>query len=385
MAERVASPEAAAQAPVWDEGAYRTQEADEARAVVLLEGARVRGRYALEANGQKVTLRRLDEASVRPFPDRILPMLAHAAPYPEREEEYAFEPKWDGVRGLAYIDRGRLTLRSRNLNDITAQYPELRALAQKYADRQLVLDGEIVAPDESGRASFQRLQNRLGVVQRGLAQKRSEEHPIVYVVFDVLYVDGHDVSAFPYEERRALLESLELHGPSWRLAPMRVGEGRDLLAMSEWEGVVAKRLGSAYEPGARSRAWIKIKRQKRQELVIGGWSAGRGSRAGSIGSLLVGYYEPDAGDVPRFHYAGSVGTGFTQKTLDGLQRLLLPDVRSTSPFHERVDKKGVTFVEPRYVAEFEFTEWTSDGKLRHPSYKGLREDKDPRQVAREEM
>lgn len=376
--------DAAGGAPIWDEGAYRTESADGQRAVLVLEGTRVRGRYALERVGERVTLRRLDPASARPFPDRILPMLAHAASYPEHPDQFAFEPKWDGVRAVAYLDRGRLTLRSRNLNDITAQYPELQGLAEAYADRQLVLDGEIVAPDDSGRPSFQRLQNRMGVVQRGLAKTRAESHPIVYVVFDLLYADGHDMMARPYEERRASLAALALHGDAWRTAPMQVGDGRDILAMPEWEGVVAKRLGSPYEPGARSRAWIKIKRQNRQELVIGGWTAGRGARAGQIGALLVGYYDTADDASSPLRYAGSVGTGFTQKTLDALHRLLEPDVRKNSPFAGPVDKKGVTFVEPRFVAEFEFTEWTSDGKLRHPSFKGLREDKEPRQVTREE-
>lgn len=385
LAEPVARGGDAERVPVWDEGAYRTESLEAGRAVVVLEGARVRGRYALERVGARVSLRRLDEASIRPFPDRILPMLAHAAAYPENPGEYAFEPKWDGIRAIAYLDHGRLTLRSRNLHDITSQYPELRALAEAYRARQLVLDGEIVAPDVSGRPSFERLQSRLGVVRRGVAAARSMDAPVVYIVFDVLHADGRDLTAQPYEERRAFLESLALHGPAWRLAPMQRGEGRDILAMPAWEGVVAKRLGSAYEPGARSRAWIKIKRVRRQELVIGGWSAGRGARAGRIGALLVGYYEPRGDGKPLFRYAGSVGTGFTEKSLGLLRALMEPDTRGTSPFDDPIDKRGVTFVEPRHVAEFEFTEWTSDGKLRHPSYKGLREDKDPRQVTREEL
>ena len=385
-AEPVA-PQDATRAPVWDEGRYRVESADDEEVIVLLEGARVRGRYAIRGDGGRLALRRVDPASVRPFPDRVLPMLAHASSYPENEEEYAFELKWDGIRALAYVDGGRLMLRSRNLNNITSQYPELAALGEALRDRQVLLDGEIVAPDENGRPSFGRLQGRLGVAQKGLALKRSEDVPVVYIAFDILYLDGHDVMAQPFEERRALLDSLHLEGPAWRVSPVRIGDGRDLLAMKGWEGIVAKRLGSAYEPGARSRAWIKIKQQKRQELVIGGWSPGRGSREGRIGSLLVGYYEAagDESQPPRFLYAGSVGTGFTQAMLEGLQRLLQRDVRETSPFDTPVDKKGVTFVEPRYVAEFEFTEWTSDGKLRHPSYKGLREDKDPRQVTREEV
>lgn len=376
--------------PTWDEGRYETEATTGEAVVVRFDGAKVRGRYAIEREGDRMVLRRLDPASVRPFPDRILPMLAHASGYPTNEHEYAFELKWDGVRAIAYVEGGRLTLRSRNLNNITAQYPELRGLAEALRSRQVVLDGEIIALDEHGRPSFQLLQNRLGVVQKGLAQKRSAEVPVIYIVFDILYLDGHDVMPLPYEERRELLESLPLTGPAWRVAPANIGDGKHLLEMPGWEGVVAKRLGSAYEPGARSRAWIKIKRQKRQELVVAGWTEGKGSRNGRIGALILGYYDatPDEarerGARPRFLYAGSVGTGFTQATLEGLKRLLEPDVRDTSPFDAPIDKKGVTFVEPRYVAEFEFTEWTADGKLRHPSFKGLREDKDPHQVVRED-
>lgn len=316
----------------------------------------------------------------RSFPDGVLPMLATAAPYPANEGEYAFEPKWDGYRAIAYLREGRVTLRSRNLNDLTDEFPELAGLATALGGRRAVLDGEIVALDESGRPSFQLLQNRLGVTHRGRA-KRDEGVPIAYIVFDILHLDGQDTMPLAYEERRRILEALPLRGDRWRVSPSVVGDGHVFLEMPGWEGVVAKRLGSRYEPGARSRAWLKIKTQKRQELVIAGWTPGRGSRAGGIGALVVGYYD---GDVLR--YAGKVGTGFTEKALDALHRLLAPTVRQTSPFGERIAEiKDATFVEPRYVAEFEFTEWTSDGRLRHPSYKGLRDDKDPRDVTREEM
>lgn len=322
------------------------------------------------------------------FPDRVAPMLAHAGAYPAREEEFGFELKWDGIRAIVSLNEGQVNVRSRNLNDITEQYPELAGLAAAYPGRQMMLDGEIVAPDEEGRPSFERLQSRLGVTQRALARARSETHPVVFIVFDVLFLDGRETMSLPYEERRALLDSLALHGDAWRVSPVRFGDGRGLLAMEGFEGVVAKRLGSTYVSGSRSHAWIKIKRVRRQELVIGGWSAGQGSRAGRIGALLVGYHEPavsGAASRSRFHYAGSVGTGFTDAKLDELQRLLTPDVRETSPFDTPVDRKDVTFVEPRYVGEFEFTEWTSDGKLRHPSFKGLREDKEARDVTREEL
>lgn len=368
--------------PVWDEGRYVVEAADEDEVVLMMEGRRVRGRYALLQEGVgRLALRRVDPASMRPMPDALLPMLAHAAPYPEDEEAYAFELKWDGIRAIAHVKGDKARFRTRNLNDVTAQYPELKGLGKALHGRSAVLDGEIVAPDEQGRPSFQRLQGRLGVTQRGFAARRAQEVPVVYVAFDLLYLDGHDLMSLPYEERRGMLESLPIDGPHWRISPSLVGDGKALLAMPGWEGIVAKRLGSPYEPGARSRAWLKIKTQKRQELVIGGWTRGKGSRGGRIGALHVGYYDEEG----RFRYAGKVGTGFTQSVLEGLERLLRPDVRKTSPFADPVpDKAASTFVDPRYVGEFEFTQWTSDGRLRHPSFKGLREDKDPRQVVREE-
>ena len=383
---------APAPAPVpWDEGRWRAQGPSGTATVVLLEGRRVRGRYALgpEPNG-RWSLRRLDPPTLRPMPDHVLPMLAHAAPYPADPENWAFEPKWDGVRTLAYVEKGKVRLRSRTLLDVTSHYPELDGLAEALPRRQAILDGEVVSLDGRGLASFERLQQRMGIGNRAAALAKAEEVPIKYVVFDLLYLDGHDTTGLPYEERRGLLESLGLEGEGWTVSPSRMGDGRGLLETKGLEGVVAKRLGSAYEPGARSRAWRKVKVQKRQELVVGGYTRGRGARAGRIGALLVGYYdvtpaEADArGEPQRLLYGGSVGTGFTEATLRDLQRRLEPHRRGASPFANPVDKKDVAFVEPVLVAEFEFTEWTGGGRLRHPSFKGLRVDKDPREVTREE-
>ena len=376
-------------APLWDEGDYRVVQLDERRATLHLEGRRVRGRYALEERAGWV-LRRLDPASMRPMPERVLPMLAHRSSYPSDPENYAFEEKWDGIRALAHVHDGRVTLRSRNLSNVTSQYPELQGLAEALGETQAVLDGEIVALDASGRPSFQLLQGRFGVSARSTAQAKTQEAPVVYMVFDLLYLDGHDLTSLPYEERRRRLVNLPLDGPRWRVSPARIGDGRAILADPRAEGVVAKRLGSPYEPGARSRAWLKIKEQRRQEFVIGGYTPGRGAREGRIGALLVGYYDatPDEarrrGVPQRFRFAGSVGTGFTSTVLRGLERLLEADRVERSPFADDVEKPGAVFVEPRYVAEVEFTEWTREGRLRHPSFKGLREDKDARTVVREE-
>lgn len=303
----------------------------------------------------------------RPLPDRVLPMLAQAGEYPREPTKYAFEVKWDGYRAILYNDEDKLWIRSRNLHDITRDYPELAAVRTRLQGRRVVLDGEIVAFDDEGHANFQALQSE----ERKL--------PVVFVAFDLLYLDDRDTTKLPYEERRALLESLDIGGREAQVSPMIVGDGRAFLAMPGVEGVVAKRLGGVYEPGARSSAWIKIKLTKRQEFVVGGWTVGRGSRRGKIGALLLGVFDGDA-----LEYVGSVGTGFDDATLDALARRLAPLRRESSPFEGVIDKGDAVFIEPRLVVEVEFTQWTRDGRLRHPSFKGVRDDKDPREVAREE-
>jgi bifunctional non-homologous end joining protein LigD len=373
---RPAAPAAEPAGEPWDEGRYRSEGARG----LMLEGRRVRGRYALRAAPDGWLVERLDEAWV-PMPARVLPMLASPSDYPRDEESYAFEPKWDGIRALAYVEGGRATLRTRNLVDVTGQYPELARLGERLKGHDALLDGEIVAFDERGLPSFQLLQARLGVTTPRVAHARASDVPVVYLVFDVLWHDGRDAMRLPYEERRRILESLPLGGDVVRLSPSVVGSGRALLATPGLEGVVAKRLGSLYEKGARSRAWLKIKEQRRQEFVIAGWTTGRGARRGRIGALLLGVRDEPGGAL---RYAGSVGTGFTDRMLDDLERSLLPDVRVQSPFAAPIDKKDAVFVEPRLVCEVEFTEWTRDGRLRHPSFKGLRDDKDPADVVREE-
>jgi bifunctional non-homologous end joining protein LigD len=245
----------------------------------------------------------------------------------------------------------------------------------------VILDGEVVAPDEHGRPQFSRLQQRMHQTSVAVINEGMRKYPVSYMVFDVLELDGESTMQLPYVERRALLESLKLSGPWWETPGYHVGDGKVVLAASksqQLEGIVAKRLDSTYEPGRRTRAWLKIKNKNRQEFVIGGWSPGSGNRADHFGALLLGYYEGD-----RLIYAGHVGTGFTRKTLDDLLRRLEALRRDTSPFESTPRIPGAVWVEPQLVAEVEFTEWTNDGVLRHPSFKGLREDKDARDVVRE--
>ncbi|HMC51477.1 MAG TPA: hypothetical protein VKI64_01870, partial [Acidimicrobiales bacterium] len=211
--------------------------------------------------------------------------------------------------------------------------------------------------------------------------RRMAEIPVAYVAFDLLWLDGHSFVEEPYVERRRALEALALDGARVQAPAYHVGEGAALLAVTRQqglEGVVAKRLGAPYEPGRRSRSWTKVKNHRRQEVVIGGWLPGSGNRQGRIGALLAGYHEGTA-----LRYAGRVGTGFTEAMLELLERVLAPLARPTSPFADPVPYPDVRWVEPRLVADVEFTEWTSGGTMRNPSFKGLRDDKEPPEVVRE--
>ena len=314
-----------------------------------------------------------------PMPEHVVPMLARLSTLPPDDERYGYEIKWDGVRAIAYVKKsGATRLESRNLNDVTRQYPEAAAVGEALAGRSAVLDGEVVAFDENGRPSFERLQGRMHLTGAAAIGARTRTTPIVYIVFDILYLDGESLLRLPYTERRERLEQLDLNGRSWRTPSYHAGEGAALLdasAKQGLEGVMAKRLDSPYEPGRRPGTWLKVKNTRRQELVIGGWLPGEGRRHGRIGALLMGYYDHDPSE-PELRFAGKVGTGFDAKELDRLEGLLAPLTRPTSPFSgPRQPGKGAIFVEPELVAEVEFNEWTRQNMLRHPSYKGLREDK----------
>ena len=319
----------------------------------------------------------------------VVPMLARLStlPPPSDDDKYGYEIKWDGVRAIAYVEKGGATrLESRNLNDVTRQYPEAAAIGEALQEHRAVLDGEVVAFDEQGRPSFERLQGRMHLTGEAAIGARSRSTPIVYVVFDLLYLDGESLLKRPYTERRERLEQLDLNGRSWRTPTYHAGEGAALLEASAsqgLEGIMAKRLGSPYEPGRRPGTWLKVKNTRRQELVIGGWYPGEGRRKGKIGALLMGYYDHEP-KKPALRFAGKVGTGFDANELVKLEKLLAPLERATTPFEGgRQPAKGAVFVDPRLVAEIEFSEWTRQNILRHPSYKGLREDKDALDVVLE--
>jgi bifunctional non-homologous end joining protein LigD len=322
----------------------------------------------------------------QPMPRGLAPMLATSGPLPRDQEHWGFEVKWDGVRALAYCDSGAVELESRNLIDITTRYPELAGLATALGqEHRAVLDGEVVAFADGGRPSFGRLQTRMHVIGAGEVRRRMLDTPVVYFLFDVLWLDSQWLIEQPYAARRAVLEDL-LGGStslSWQISPSHAGEGSALEAATReqgLEGVVAKRLDSRYELGRRSRAWVKVKHLRRQELVVCGWLPGERGRSGRIGALLLGYY--DEGGTLR--YAGRVGTGFTVAELDRLLRVLSPLRRDASPFATPIPEQQLaTFVEPSVVAEVAFSEWTTAGVIRQASYQGVREDKDARDVRRE--
>jgi bifunctional non-homologous end joining protein LigD len=316
------------------------------------------------------------------MPELIDPMQALLADrIPADEDRYGFEFKWDGIRAICYWDGRGLRLQTRNRKDITARYPELWPLKDQLGSRLAILDGEIVAFDERGRPSFEQLQQRMGLTAEPEVRRQMQLTPVAYLLFDVLYLETALLVPEPYLARRERLFGLGLASPHWQTPPHQVGDGDELMRASRengLEGVIAKRLDSVYEPGRRSGAWLKVKNRLRQEFVIGGWVDGEGRRQGVPGALLVGYYEDG-----RLVYASKVGTGFTDATLAKLAQLMKPLERDTSPFDVGRPPGRPHFVEPRLVAEVEFSEWTRGRELRAPSFKGLREDKDPRDVVKE--
>jgi bifunctional non-homologous end joining protein LigD len=315
------------------------------------------------------------------MPRHVVPMLARLSKMPPDEDDYGFEVKWDGIRAIVYsgAEPGEITIENRNLRDITFKYPELHELAGLDA----VIDGEVVALDEKGRPSFERLQGRMHLSTEAAVKARRADTPAHFMAFDLIWHEGRDLTGLPYTERRAALEALDLNGPNWQTPAWRRGQGTALLDAAKaqgLEGVMAKRLDSPYCPGKRTSYWLKIKAKMNQELVIGGWLPGEGRRLNTLGALLIGYYD----DAGNFRYAGRVGTGFKERDLQLLMTELKARAREDSPFTLPPEPpRQAFFVEPELVAEVEFTEWTREGILRHPAYKGLRDDKPAQDVVRE--
>jgi bifunctional non-homologous end joining protein LigD len=305
------------------------------------------------------------------FPALIPPMLAvPARELPAPEAEWAAEFKWDGLRAVAYVSAGGLRLVSRNGRDMTRAYPELAELAGQAGERQMVLDGEIVV-FARGRPSFAGLQRRM--LAREPAPYLVAAFAVTYLVFDIMYLDGQQLAARPYADRRAILEALGLASGHVHVPPSFPGGGRAVRAVSiqqGLEGVVVKRLDSPYLPGRRSASWLKIKNRRVADVTVGGISPGQGERAGQIGSLLVGV---PAG--PGLVYAGRVGTGFTRPEMGLLLARLAPLRRDSPPFTTPVPAahaRNVIWVQPQLVIEVTFAEWTPGGILRAAAYRGMK-------------
>jgi bifunctional non-homologous end joining protein LigD len=370
---------------LWDQGTYEEEKFRDDEVIVRLHGRRVEGKYALfQTKGNQWMIHRMDppqDPSREHMPTKLAPMLPTLVKAPPPGDDWAFEVKWDGVRAVAYIEGGRVRLESRNLLEITKQYPEVSELGESLGAHQVVLDGELVAFDDDGRPSFELLQQRMGLTSPNVIRRRREQVPVTYLVFDLLFLDGHATMRLAYEQRRKLLSEIVSSGPTWQVPEYHVGDGAAMLAATAargLEGVVGKRLDSSYEPGRRTQTWVKVKNSLAQEFVICGYTRGEGNRSSTLGALLIGYYD---GDTLR--YAGKVGTGLTEAFMAQLLPRLHSLERDTKPFVDSKPPAGSTYVEPELVCEVSFTEWTSGGMIRHPSFKGLRTDKSPREVSRE--
>jgi bifunctional non-homologous end joining protein LigD len=362
---------------IWDTGTYELlEEKKDGGLTVRLHGERLDGVWTLvpaklDGNPKNWLLLRKDGGGRDRRAD-YRPMLAAVADHVPSGDGWLFEVKWDGYRALAVVEGGEAVLASRNGNDLTGRFPAVaRAVAQAVRTPDAVLDGEVCALDDQGRPSFGALQTGGGT--------------LVYYVFDVLELDGEPVLARPLEERRALLEDAIAPSAAVRLSTAFT-DGDELLQAVRsqgLEGIVAKRVSSRYEPGKRTREWLKVKTSGRQELIVAGYTRGEGRRAGGFGALVLGVRE-----AGRLRWAGNVGTGFTDDEIARVLERLKPLRRRTSPFAEepkmpRVKRGDVVWVEPSVVAEVRFAEWTHEGRLRAPVYLGLRDDKPAREVRRE--
>lgn len=328
-----------------------------------------------------VTTKLKEQESDGRMPSHVEPMLAQLAKMPRDADDYAFEYKWDGIRAICYWDGHQIRLEGRNERDITYRWPELEELGKVFDSVRVILDGEIVALDKKGHVSFSLLAKRMHLSSPP-SRALMHEVPIAYMIFDLLYLNDRALMRVPYRDRRSILNALKLSSEKWQTPPSYTNNPEAVLeaaVQNGLEGAVAKRLDGDYRPGSRTRDWLKIKSINRQEFVIGGWTAEKGSRERGVGALLLGYYDRSK----RLVFAGKVGTGFTGEDRLDLKKRFDTIARTTDPFAKTDDMPKAYFVKPVLVAEIEFHEWTPDGRLRHPSFKGLRDDINPRQVVHE--
>lgn len=393
---------------IWDSGHYSLEKWRDDEVIVTLDGQRAKGRFALirtkrgagsgaAAKGNQWLMHRTKDQpdlpevlpraggkfgvdrkiAHRPPPTGLLPMLATAGTLADvAGENWRLEGKWDGVRAIVEVGDAHFRLVSRNGNDVTATYPELSEVGDVLAGHVAVLDGEIVALNEHGRSDFSLLQRRMKLTKPAEIARISGEVPVRLLLFDVLHLDGVSLLRKSYDDRRRVLAVLDPHGATFSVPEPMPGSPTEALARTkglQWEGILAKKADSVYLPGKRSHTWIKIKNTADQEVVIVGWRSGNGRRANGIGALLVAL--PDADGL---NFVGRVGTGFTDAVLDEMAVTLQPLEIKTNPVTGpmvRAETLGVHWVRPELVGEVTFSEWTPDGRLRHPRWRGLRPDK----------
>jgi bifunctional non-homologous end joining protein LigD len=369
---------------IFDSGSYEITKRDGEKLTFHLEGKRLRGTYHLvrtDRADQKESWLALLSKDERPEPEPpppLEPMLATLVSQPFDDPAFVFEPKWDGIRALAVCNE-TTTLVSRRGNDVTAGYPELAEVHDRLVALDAILDGEIVALVD-GVPSFQKLQQRMHVRDERQLKRFMREAPVILMVFDLLYLDGTRVMNRQWSERRRLLEELVVPNEVVQLSPYVPEDGIAMYAAAaaqELEGILAKRAASIYEPGARSRSWLKIKTVMDADVVVVGWTEGSGRREGTLGSLITAVY-----DNAELRYVGNVGTGFDKHSIaEAVERLQTLD-EAPIPFSpvvlkSRPELRSAHWVKPELVATVEYRQVTNAGRLRSPTFKGFRDDKAP--------
>ena len=396
----------AGEVTIWDSGTYDVEKWRDGKEVIAVLHGEQRGtrrvalihtghgggkadqnwlihRMADEAHGARPQPRRHPDPDPDPL-DPVSPMLAVAGTAADVDDDWAVEMKWDGIRAVAVVQGDRVTLTSRNGNDLTPAYPELQVLAGLVdSDGGAVLDGEVVAVDEAGRPDFGLLQTRMGLSRPREVARAAAGAPVRYLLFDVLHAEGRSLLRRTYDERREVLERIVTSEGPVDVPVAFDGDLEEAMRTSQrlrLEGVVAKRRDATYSAGRRSRAWIKMKHHATQEVVIAGWRPGNGRRASGVGSLLMGVPGKEG-----LVYVGRVGTGFRDRDLDELLTEFRGVERKTSPLVDvpAADARDAHWITPSRVGEVSFAEWTSTGRLRQPSWRGWRPDKSPDDVVRE--
>ncbi len=372
---------------IWDTGTYELLAEKDGEYKLRVHGTRLEGEWVLVRTRQNegrdwLMIKHGTPPKDHPLAANVSPMLAVSAEEPFDSPEFGYEPKWDGVRTIAFVDGGEVRLQTRNLLDCTAQYPEAHEIAEALTGAyQAIVDGEVVALDERGAPSFQRLQPRMHLRDEATIRKLRRSTPVLYQVFDLLWADGEDLRPLPLRERLRRLEAALTPMGAIRRSESFPGTGRVLFDAARahgFEGIVAKRLDAPYVAG-RSAAWVKIKAQRTMDCVVGGWTAGQGGRADTLGALLLGVYRDG-----KLEPVGHVGTGFDERTLRALLDELRRRESPTSPFARAPRaNQPARWCLPELVCEVRFSEWTADGGIRHPVFIGLRSDKRPEECRRE--